>query len=260
MRILGRGGVFFLEEREEIDDGKNGKEEEPGDAGGEEAAEGVSRPEDGEGEVERKKREEEDAAIGDAGEVFEDFGFRDSSSGGAIFRDGVARRAFFWDGLTRSESEKVREGDEVEEGEPDEGEGELEVHGGAGAEGDDGVVGEKEDGGQEVEEAPEGAAEEFFQRAHCGSPVVLVSEGVLAGFSIGVVLAAGVAAAVLVVLAVLVTRAAIFWRKTSGEKLFAEFWIVSRSKSAGLKVLRALARDSGVCSEKRRPFLPGPSV
>lgn len=251
MRILGRGGVFFLEEREEIDDGKNGKEEEPGDAGGEEAAEGVSRPEDGEGEVERKKREEEDAAIGDAGEVFEDFGFRDSSSGGAIFRDGVARRAFFWDGLTRSESEKVREGDEVEENKPNEGEGEFEVHGGAGSEGDDGVVGEKEDGGQEVEEAPEGAAEEFFQGAHCGSPVVLVSEGVLAGFSVGAVSATGV---------VLVTRAAIFWRKTSGEKLFAEFRIVSRSKSAGLKDLRALARDSGVCSEKRRPFFPGPSA
>ena len=230
-----RGGVF-LEEGEEIDDDKNGKEEEPGDAGGEEAAEGVSRPEDGEGEVERKKRKEEDAAIGDAGEVFEDFGFRDSSSGGAIFRDGVARRAFFWDGLTRSESEKVREGDEVEEDEPDEGEGELEVHGGAGAEGDDGVVGEEEDGGQEVEEAPEGAAEEFFQRAHCSSPVVLV------------------------VLVVLATRAAIFWRKTSGEKLFAEFWIVSRSKSTGLKDLMALARDSGVCSEKRRPFFPGPSA
>ena len=258
MRFLGRGGVFFLEEREEIDDGKNGKEEEPGDAGGEEAAEGVSRPEDGEGEVEREKREEEDAAIGDAGEVFEDFGFRDSSSGGAIFRDGVARRAFFWDGLTRSESEKVREGDEVEEDEPDEGEGELEVHGGAGAKGDDGVVGEKEDGRQEVEEAPEGAAEEFFQGAHCGSPsVVLASEGVLAGFLVGVVLAAGVAAAVLVVLA---TRAAIFWRKTSGEKLFAEFWIVSRSKSAGLNDLRAPARDSGVCAEKRRPFFPGPSA
>ena len=257
MRFLGRGGVFFLEEREEIDDGKNGKEEEPGDAGGEEAAEGVSRPEDGEGEIERKKREEEDAAIGDAGEVFEDFGFSGSGLGEAIFRDGVARRAFFWDGLTRSESEKVREGDEVEEDEPNEGEGEFEIHGGAGAEGDDGVVGEKEDGRQEVEEAPEGAAEEFFQGVHCGSPVVLVSEGVLAGFSVGVVLATGVTVAVLVVL---VTRAAIFWRKTSGEKLFAEFWIVSRSKSAGLKVLRALARDSGVCSEKRRPSFPGPSA
>lgn len=257
MRFLRRGGVFFLEEREEIDDDENGKEEEPGDAGGEEAAEGVSRPEDGEGEVERKKREEEDAAIGDAGEVFEDFGFRDSSSGGAIFRDGVARRAFFWDGLTRSEGEKVREGDEVEEDEPNEGEGEFEVHGGAGAEGDDGVVGEKEDGGQEVEEDPERAAAEFFQGAHCGSPVVLVSEWVLAGSSVGVVLATGVVA---VVLAVLATRAAIFWRKTSGEKIFAEFWIVSRSKSTGLKDLMALARDSGVCSEKRRPFFPGPSA
>lgn len=250
MRILGRGGVF-LEEREEIDDGENGEKEEPGDAGGEEAAEGVSRPEDGEGEVEREKREEEDAAIGDAGEVFEDFGFSGSGLGEAIFRDGVARRAFFWDGLTRSESEKVREGDEVEEDEPNEGEGEFEVHGGAGAEGDDGVVGEKEDGRQEVEEAPEGAAEEFFQGVHCGSPVVLVSEGVLAGSSVGVVLATGV---------VLVTRAAIFWRKMSGEKLFAEFWIVSWSKSAGLKDLRALARDSGVCSEKRMPFFPGPST
>ena len=41
------------------------------------------------------------------------------------------------------ESEETSEGDKVEEDKPDEREGEPEVHGGVGAEGDDGVVREK---------------------------------------------------------------------------------------------------------------------
>lgn len=133
-----------MEEREEIDDGKNGKEEEPGDAGGEETAEGVLGPEDGEGEIERKKREEEDAAVRDAGEIEEAGLVKFGGYGGGF--EGLCDFA---------ESEETSEGDKVEEDKPDEREGELEVHGGVGAEGDDGVVREKEDGGEEVEKAPE---------------------------------------------------------------------------------------------------------
>ena len=43
--------------------------------------------------------------------------------------------------------------------EPDEGEGELKVHGAVAAEGDEGVIGAEEDGGEKIDESEDEAAE-----------------------------------------------------------------------------------------------------
>ncbi len=48
---------------EEIEESEDGEEDEPDDTGGEEAAERVGRPEDGDCEVEREESKEEEAAV-----------------------------------------------------------------------------------------------------------------------------------------------------------------------------------------------------
>lgn len=61
---------------------------------------------------------------------------------------------------------KVGESNKVEEDEPKEREGELKIHGGIGAKGDDGVIREKEDGG-EGDEQGEIARTEDFRHPEC---------------------------------------------------------------------------------------------
>jgi len=57
--------------------------------------------------------------------------------------------------------------DKVENGKPDKGEGEFEIHGGIGAERDDGVIGKKEDSG---EGAKEGEIDKAEGSRHQGRP------------------------------------------------------------------------------------------
>ncbi len=63
---------------------------------------------------------------------------------------------------------EIGEGDEVKKDEPDQREGEFEIHGRIGTEGDDGMIGEKEDGGEGDEQGKIDCAEEFIR--HFGRP------------------------------------------------------------------------------------------
>lgn len=77
----------------------------------------------------------------------------------------MAARTFGIRGVLRGgswERKESKEGDEIKKDEPDEREGEFEVHRRGGAEGDDRIIREEKNGGEKVEETPEGFVEEGF--------------------------------------------------------------------------------------------------
>lgn len=75
--------------------------------------------------------------------------------GGSLLRGGAGCA------LMMPDEDKRNKCHNIKNDEPDERKGELEVHGGVAAELDDGVIGEKEDGREEIEEGEESLAEIF---------------------------------------------------------------------------------------------------
>ena len=132
-----------------MEEGEDGEEDEPDETGGEDGAEGVGGPEDGGGGEEGEKGEEEELAVGETWEIEAPEGL--FASGGATTRARAAAGAI-------EEDEGEQEGG-VEEDQPDEGEGEFEVHGVVAAEGDEGVIGAEKDGGEKINEGEDEAAE-----------------------------------------------------------------------------------------------------